>query len=259
MRNIFIVMLFTGLGLTACEKESISQNPSPGCSTELTEEKVYSKDGRRWLWAGGDSATHFDITNWSLNECQLLDYGYERETIKALTDPQYQPISEVAEDFANSEKVIYLEGDGAVKVYPYITMRFHEVINERVEGKPVMIAYCYLADLAAVYTRIYCDREFTFAVSGYTYADENVWEGLQAFVLWDRETESLWWPLIDRGVSGLMKGTVLRKHDQNRWGYSTWGEVKTTYPDALVLEIDEQWQPPIGIPTYSCTDLNCCE
>ncbi len=259
MRILTFLLALTGLSLVACEKEPINRNQSPGCSTELTQEKVYSKDGKRFLWAGADSSTHFDITNWALNECQLFDYGYERETISALTDAQYKPIGEVADEYSDDEKVIYLQGDGVVKVYPYIAMRFHEVINEMTEGAPVMIAYCYLADLAAVYTRVYCGKTFTFAVSGYTYADENVWDGLQAFVLWDRETESLWWPLLDLGVSGLMKGELLQKHDETRWGYLTWAQTKALFPEALVLQINESWQPPTGLPHYSCQDLACCD
>ncbi|GJM32187.1 MAG: hypothetical protein DHS20C18_11880 [Saprospiraceae bacterium] len=258
MRISMTIAGFACLFLIACQKQKVNTNQSAGCSTELTRENIYDKENKRYLWAGEDSSTHFNITDWALNECQLYDYGYQRETISALIEPEYKPINEVANDYQDNEKIIYVQGNGFVKVYPYILMRFHEVINEYVDGEPVMIAYCYLADLAAVYTRVYCDKEFTFAVSGYTYADENVWNGLQAFVLWDRETESLWWPLIDAGVSGAMKGELLKKHNEDRWGYSTWGEAKTIFPEALVLQINQNWQPPINLPHYTCEDLPCC-
>ena len=109
-----------------------------------------------------------------------------------------------------------------IKVYPYTLMAYHEVINEVGDGAPVMIAYCYLADLAAVYSRVYCGKEFTFA------------------------------------VSGTMKDETLRKHDRNKWGYKTWGELKTNYPNALVFQTQENWLPPPNLPIYQCSDLECC-
>jgi len=99
--------------------------------------------------------------------------------------------------------------------------------------------------LAAVYSSNYCDSFFTFAPSGYTYWDPDVWDGINAFVLWDRETESLWWPLIDKAVSGLMQGTSLRKHNEDKWREITWGEVLDNYPDALVFKSGQT----MGVPT----------
>ena len=72
-----------------------------------------------------------------------------------------------------------------------------------------MESYCVLADLGAVYSRNYNSKELTFALSGYTYYDKNIWNGLDGFVLWDRETESLWWPLVGKAVSGKLKGVNL--------------------------------------------------
>lgn len=258
-----IALLLLPLLFAAC-KEDIPTNSAEQiaqCDSEVVRNnKVYTKDGRTFLWAGHDTTSHFDITNWGLSICQLHDYGYKRESYAALTDPKYFPVSEVPESYKPTEKVIVVHGDNDLtKIYPYTLMNFHEVINDVVDGEPIMIAYCGLADLAAVYTRILCDgKEFTFAVSGYTYSDENIWGGLKGFVLWDRETESLWWPLIDVAVSGPMQNNSLVKHTESKWAYSTWQEVKNNWPEALVLSTDNDWVPPTAWRNYPCGELNCC-
>ena len=61
------------------------------------------------------------------------------------------------------------EGEHSPKVYSIALLTRHEIINDTIDGNPYMVGYCVLADLAAVYTRIYCDTTLTFGVSGYTY------------------------------------------------------------------------------------------
>lgn len=218
---------------------------------------VYHKDDAIYLYGADDISTHFEVTNFSLEFTQLKEYGYDRETFKALITPDYQSIGELAGVYDREEKVIILEDGGVFKVFPYTLMTYHEVINEVVDGKPVMIAYCFLADLAAVYSREYCGNTITFAVSGYTYSNPQIWDGKDGFVLWDRDTESLWWPLINRAVSGEMKNTLLETYSEDFWRVSTFGEVEDMYPEALVLKANQPWSPPVNFPRLAKEALSC--
>lgn len=218
---------------------------------------VYHRDEKIYLYGADEIATHFDVTNFSLEFTQLKEYGYDRETFKALIEPEYQTIQELVGAYQQDEKVIVLETQEGVKVYPYTLMTYHEVINEVVDGEPVMIAYCFLAGLAAVYSREYCGNPITFAVSGYTYSDPQIWDGKDGFVLWDRDTESLWWPLINRAVSGEMKNTMLKTYSEDSWSISTFGEVRNNHPNALVLKANQPWTPPVNFPRLAKEDLSC--
>lgn len=218
---------------------------------------VYHRDEKIYLYGADDLSTHFEVTNFSLEFTQLKEYGYDRETFKALMEPQYQPAEEVSGIYSSDEKVIVLETSDGLKIYPYTLMTYHEVINEMADGKPVMIAYCFLADLAAVYSREYCGYPITFAVSGYTYSDPQIWDGKDGFVLWDRDTESLWWPLINRAVSGEMKNTLLTTYQENLWSLSTFGEILKANPNALVLKANQPWSPPVNFPRLAKEDLSC--
>ena len=131
-----------------------------------------------------------------------------------------------------------------VKAYAVKDLTRHEVVNDVLDGKPIMAAYCILADLGAIYDRDYGGTELTFGLSGYTYYDTDVWNGMDGFVFWDRETESLWWPLIGKAVSGPLKNVKLMEMDQNQWKDTTWKYIKATYPHAQILASGQDFERP---------------
>ncbi len=193
----------------------------------------------------------FIVTGWDLKPCHLK-YGLGRESFPALIDPQYSPIVDVKDDYKDDSRMIIVVGKENTMVYPIKLLITHEVINETIDGNPIMIAYCVLANLGAVYTRIYCNKKFTFALSGYTYYEDNVWNGSDGFILWDRETESLWWPLIDKAVSGKMQNVELEK--AIGWRETTWKNVKKM-KNVLVLKSGQTMIKPTKWKTYP--EVNC--
>ena len=52
------------------------------------------------------------------------------------------------------------------------------MVNGDVVGRLIFAAYCILANLGAVYGREIA-FPLTFAVSGYTYSDQDVWPGIE--------------------------------------------------------------------------------
>jgi hypothetical protein len=63
-------------------------------------------------------------------------------------------------------------------------------------------------------------------------------------VFWDRETESLWWPLIGRAVSGPLKGVKLIEMDKSFWEDTNWGHIKDTYSNVQVLKSGQDFERP---------------
>ena len=239
------------------EKEDIRNTDFEPCDSYFREiGKVYENGGETYLWGGDDFSSHFKITNWELNECNLL-YGLGREAFPALMNPEYADISDVPNRFDESEQCIVLYNRSYTKVYPFEQMIAHEVINEVVDGEPIMIAYCVLANLGAIYSREYCGNTLTFGVTGYTYFEKEIWGGLDAFILWDRDTESLWWPLIDKAISGKMHDTKLKKYNEGNWEILRWNEIKERYPDALVLDKNQTQATPSNWPQLTDNQLDC--
>lgn len=209
----------------------------------IESKKFFEIGERKMLYGGPDSSQHFDITNYSLNDEQF-HYGIGREAFPALLKPEFTTIDAVDSIWNDDDRFLVAFKGQTVKAYSIKDLTHHEVVNDHLDGTPIMAAYCVLADLGAIYERDYGGQELTFALSGYTYFDSAVWNGLDGFVLWDRETESLWWPLIDQAVSGPLKGTKFLEMDKSNWADVTWKEVKSNYPTAQVLMSGQDFERP---------------
>ncbi len=205
--------------------------------------KIFEIDGRKMLWGGDQPADHFDISNSELKDPQY-HYGIGRERFPALLKPAFQSVQEADEIWENDARFLVATSPKEVKAYSIKDLTRHEVVNDELDGRPIMAVYCILADLGAIYERTYGDHVLTFALSGYTYFDKNVWEGLDGFILWDRDTESLWWPLVGRAVSGPLKGVQLFEMDKTLWKDTTWEQVKSRYPNARVLISGQDYERP---------------
>lgn len=214
--------------------------------------RVLQSDGRRLLWGGEDDADHFDITEFRLNIDQLK-YGLGREWFPALIEPQFITIEQADKTFQDPARVLTVSINGDSRIFPLDTLKTHEVVNDVIGGVPVFAAYCYLANLGAIYDRRYGEHVLTFAVSGYTYHDPDVWDGLNAFVLWDRETESLWWPPRGRAVSGTLMDAPLKLLETSLWMQSTWGEACSRFPEAMVLKPNVKF---VASSSWTRLDLN---
>ncbi|MFB6257377.1 MAG: DUF3179 domain-containing (seleno)protein [Flavobacteriales bacterium] len=206
-----------------------------GAPLAVKNDKIYKKNGRKYLWGGKDSSMHFDITNCSLRDSNF-HFGLGREKFEALVDPEYISMEKADKKYEDSTKFLATRINGVSRAYPLKVLQRHEVVNDRIGAVPVFSAYCHLADLSAIYPRVIKGDTLTFGLSGYTYYEKDEWEGKDAFVLWDRNTESLWWPLHEKAVSGKLKGAPLKVYDESTWEQIPWKKVKKDHPDAKVLE-----------------------
>lgn len=205
--------------------------------------KIFTKNGRKMLYGGKDSLQHFDITDYDLKD-EGFHYGIGREFFPALLKPQFTTVQKADSIWNDDARFLVAYSGNEIKAYAIKDLIRHEIVNDVLNGEPIMAAYCILADLGAIYDRKYGNKTLTFALSGYTYHDEKVWNDLDGFILWDRETESLWWPLINKAVSGPLKGVKLLEKNKNNWEDTTWGEIKKTYPTAKVLISGQDFERP---------------
>jgi len=254
MKPIYYLLVLALLSGCNTSRKEITANPKKEAvktaeipkkqrPVALNNGKFFEIDGKKMLYGGKDSLQHFNITGYDLKDEQF-HYGIGRERFPALLKPEFISVREADSIWADSTRFLVAYAGNDVKAYSVKDLTRHEVVNDVLDGEPIMAAYCILADLGAIYDRKYSDKELTFALSGYTYYDAEVWNGLDGFVFWDRETESLWWPLIGRAVSGPLKGVQLLEKDKAHWQDTTWETIKEKYPNAKVLKSGQDFERP---------------
>ncbi len=195
---------------------------------------TYRAAGKLWLSNGGSQEGSFDVSNTRLRLSNLRG-NFGREAFPAPVTPDFIPASDAAEFVDDAERVLAVKVGEEVHVYPIRYLMEYEVVNDTVGGRPVFAGYCMMAGLACVYDRRYGDQVHTFAPSGHLYFEDFAWGGKPGFVLWDRETESLWWPPGGKGVSGVMRDVPMKVLEPELWAQSTFEEVVSKHPKALVL------------------------
>jgi len=221
--------------------------------TEAEAGQLYHYEGKTWLWGGHEESQAFDISGWSL-QIENLGSGLGRELIKALIFPEYETTTN--QNIKNDEQMIVVKGKQEVRLYSLDLLTKHELVNDKIDGQPILVGYCPLADLAVVYERIYCDVELFFALSGYTYIEKDEKAGrnntdqnteIESFILWDRNTESLWYPFSNVAVSGKMNRQKMKLYDKTRWEIMSYGKAiekfggkakVLSYQQTLDLEVE---------------------
>lgn len=206
-------------------------------------ERVFEKSGQTYLWGGTQDDWHFNITQSDLN-LKWIQHGLGREYFPALIDPKFISAEKADTFFDDQARMLVVSMNEDVKVYPVKLLIRHEVVNDVVGGHPIFAAYCILADLGAVYSRKIGEETFTFALTGYTYFEPDVWRGMNAFLLWDRETESIWWPPKGKAMAGPLMDAPLPLFPERYWSQTTWGAVKKHFDAPRVLEPNQTMKVP---------------
>jgi hypothetical protein len=250
MKNIILLcltILFIG-----CKEQSEKEGNKSTDDKEIVEKKrpvasengkFFESNGKKMLYGGENEHQHFDITDYLLKDEQF-HYGIGREKFPALLKPEFISVSEADKVWSDSTRFLLAKSGNEIKAYSVKDLTRHEIVNDVLDRQPIMAVYCILADLGAIYERNYGEKELTFALSGYTYYDESVWNGLDGFVFWDRETESLWWPLIGKAVSGPLKNVKLIEMDKEKWSDTTWKYIRDSFPNAQVLKSGQDFERP---------------
>ena len=118
-----------------------------------------------------------------------------------LTNPSYVSVKEASEFVKDEDEVIGIKDGDEYKIFPNFILAFHHVVNETVNGIPMMIAYCCQSDSAYAYSRVIDGKTYEFAALGPMYYGNKV--------LYDLETESYFTQLTGEAFYGKLSGAKL--------------------------------------------------
>jgi thiol-disulfide isomerase/thioredoxin len=176
---------------------------------------------RRWSDKYGSTVKH------SVELDEILSGGVPKDGIPAIDKPKFVSTKD-AKAFLKKDDLgaVYMNGD-TVRFYPFRILNWHEIINDTVDGMPIMITYCPLCDSSAVYSRKISVGAPTFGVSGFLMQNN--------LVMYDRKTETLWHQIMGEAVAGELTGEKFELLPSNIMDFAT---AKEHYPDIEVLSTE---------------------
>lgn len=181
------------------------------------------------------------------------------DTIPALDDPAVEPAAAAADWLADTSPVLAVAVDGRARLYPLAILTFHEVVNDVLAGRPVLVTYCPLCNSGVVFDRHVGGETLVFGTSGLLYRGN--------LVAYDRQHENLWVQILGRAVVGAPFGearTELTRLPADLLGFA---EARRLHPDADVLArpdpaVDYGRNPyrgyddGRGVPSFRSADLD---
>ena len=159
----------------------------------------------------------------------VVSGGVPRDGIPALTDPRMVPASSSEAGYlADQDRVVGLMMNGEPRAYPQNILWWHEVINDKVGGVPVIVTHCPLTGTSVVYDASFGGQRHTFGVSGFLYNNN--------LICYDRQVEGD----PGRWVPQMYGAIVTGPGVGNGWPTlpaveTTWQHWRTLHPDTKVV------------------------
>lgn len=165
----------------------------------------------------------WDTSKTLIDVDDIIHGGPPKDGIPALTEPSFVPVGQ-APWLKDDDRILGIELNGIARAYPLNILSYHELVNDQVGNRSILVSWCPLAFAAVVYDRRINDRILEFGVSGL------LWNA--NLLMYDRQTESLWSQVRHQAVTGPRAGTRLNVISSTLTHWRTW---KKKHPDTEVL------------------------
>lgn len=188
----------------------------------------------------------FDYSKHSIPIDDISDGGPGKDGIPSIDNPHFLSIAEADVSLMRDpDRVLGFVFKGQARAYPIKILNWHEIVNDRVGGKAVVISFCPLCGTGMVFDASVKNRNLTFGVSGLLYQSD--------MLLYDHQTESLWSQIKSEAVTGSMTGARLKLLASTHTNWGTW---KKKYPHTKVLSYKTGFRRPYDRDPYQGYESN---
>lgn len=174
---------------------------------------------------------------------ELAPGGPPKDGIPSIDDPEFVSADQAESWIGPKEPVLAVEGDGEARAYPLQIMIWHEIVNDRFGGRPLLVTFCPLCYSALVFDRRVDGEVLEFGVSGFLRHSD--------LVMYDRKTETLWQQFTGEAIVGAYVGTRLEQYPSQIISFTQFRE---RYPGGAVLSRNTGYGRNYGNNPYTGYD-----
>ncbi len=184
-----------------------------------------------------------DFSLHSVDYAEILSGGPPKDGIPAIDQPKFESVQAAGSWLSPQEPVVALvEGDQA-RAYPIQILTWHEIVNDTIGGRPVLVTFCPLCNTAIAFDRTVDGTTLDFGTTGrLRYSN---------LIMYDRQTESWWQQASGEAIAGEFTGIQLQFLPATM---ISWQEFAQLYPGGSVLSQDTGYSRPYGRNPYSGYD-----
>lgn len=151
-----------------------------------------------------------------------------RDAIKPIYQPRYEDPG--VDDWIEPGDLIvgYVSESGDAYAYPIKSLNFHEIVNDVIDGVPLVVTYCPLCGSGIVFGSRVDGQAFVFGNTSALYNSD--------MVMFDHETGSYWFQTGGEAVVGELTGERLEPLASSVMGWGDWIAIQ---PNTKVLSRDQ--------------------
>jgi len=183
-----------------------------------------------------------DFSKHSVPLSELRSGGPPRDGIPPIDSPKFVGPAD-AGWLKDSEPVVVYEEGGDARAYPLQILIWHEIVNDSVNDRPVLITFCPLCNTAIAFDRRLDGATYDFGTSGNLRKSD--------LVMWDRQTESWWQQIGGEAIVGQLSGARLTPLPAS---INSFADFKAAFPNGRVLSRETGHVRDYGRNPYSGYD-----
>lgn len=146
-----------------------------------------------------------------------------RDRIKPVYRPRYGDADALAW-LRDGDLVIGYFAESGAYAYPVKVLNARELVNDVIDGEPILVSYCPLCASGIVYSRRLEGETLLFGNTSALYESD--------LVMYDHQTGSYWFQVGGEAIVGKLTGKRLRLLPSVT---TTWGEWKRLHPETRLL------------------------
>ena len=226
---LFLVFVFVLVGF-AWVRLGGDKIPTPADVANVAKESIENTKNLAGSILGGE----FNINEekFSVDPSKLVGGGPPKDGIPSIDSPKFDS-AQKAWDWMKSDDIVFgITHKGEARAYPQRIMVYHEIVNDTIQGDPILITYCPLCQTAIAFERKIDGVPVEFGISGKLYNSN--------LVMYSRtndkiSTESLWTQVGGEAIVGDFTGKKLKRVILDVVKWKDWVD---KHPNTKVLSQD---------------------